>query len=229
MYISPASPWAPWWKPSVIAVGWPVCTDHHHTSTLTTRLWRGCLHEHPCTPPNHDLMPLIYTVSRAYQKVSPGAPRQVYKGLAGTLLHRTFRGGTQNSHCRSKGCGFLVFISGAAARCLASGACFSVGASRGTRTTGTDVELSARQIEHVPGQQWRWGVMPPREMESDRLKTTSRIFPWIFLHRTCEITFRVEPASGGCISGEGIWRNSLQCFIAEVTQQWSNWKCSHGI
>lgn len=51
---------------------------------LTTRLWRGCLHEHPHTPANHDLMPLIYTVSRAYQKVSSGALKQLHKGLAGT-------------------------------------------------------------------------------------------------------------------------------------------------
>lgn len=63
-------------------LGWPPLT-----STLTTRLWRGCLHEHPHTPQNHDLMPLIYTVSRAYQKVSSGALRQVYKGFAGTQLH----------------------------------------------------------------------------------------------------------------------------------------------
>lgn len=89
MFFSPVSPWAPWWKPSVTAMGWPVCTDHRTPPPLTTWLWRGCLHEHPHTTPNHDLMPLIYTVSRAYQKVSSGALRQVCKGFAGTLLHRT--------------------------------------------------------------------------------------------------------------------------------------------
>lgn len=57
---------------------WPVCT-----STLTSRVWRGCL---PRTPQNHDLMPLIYTVSRAYQKVSSGALRRVHTGLVGTLF-----------------------------------------------------------------------------------------------------------------------------------------------
>ena len=110
-----------------------------HTSTLTTRLWRGCLHEHPHTPPNHDLTPLIYSVSRAYQKVSSGALGRVYIGLAGTQLHWTRGRPHHISECwfvRYKKMLIAVISSHLAAqprRILASRTCFSVAASRGTR------------------------------------------------------------------------------------------------
>lgn len=74
-------------------------------------------------------MPLIYTVSRAYQKVSSGALRQVYKGLAGTLQHRTFVGGTK-------------FLSAEATSHFGKRGMFFCRCSPGDKTRGTDVKLS---------------------------------------------------------------------------------------
>lgn len=84
-------------------------------------------------------MPLIYTVSRAYQKVSSGALRQVYKGLAGTLQHRTFVGGTK--FLTAAVGGFLV-LSAEATSHFGKRGMFFCRCSPGDKTRGTDVKLS---------------------------------------------------------------------------------------
>lgn len=81
--VSPVSLWAPLMKAISHRCGITCLLRPPRTSTLTSRLWRGCLHEPPHALPNHDLMPLIYTVSRLlfffYQKVYPGAYRKFKK------------------------------------------------------------------------------------------------------------------------------------------------------